>query len=128
MAQLAMFPLFFVGIRVRSLFAIVARDDKEKALKLIAKTLDQIEALPRNYNDTTKEQVLECLEMAHMLMLTDCWAAVPEYLAETKAVLQRYTKTSFWVNKYLGSYCPDRLGALDALPADIRRHVASLSV
>lgn len=116
----AWFPLFIVGVRLRTLRKRASDGDFETVKTVLEETMNKMETLPCDYDSETKRKLLEHMEMAAMLLDLNAYSQVEPCLKEAKRVCQEFTMGVAFSQKALVSNDKDYLGVLDILPFDVR--------
>lgn len=87
------------------------------------KTIADIKELPSDFDEVTKEAVLDHLENASILMTFELWQEVPAQLNMAKTVLANFVRGVKMARKILSSTDDADVGILEHLPFDVRQEI-----
>jgi hypothetical protein len=122
-ASLAVFSSKIVCIRIRTILLNLDQGRYTHAQKVLDDTIENIEALPHNYDDIHKERLLQYLYMANMLMSLEIWQEAQNELKKGRSVFGDFLRNGKMVRKMFLSNKEDNIGSMTCLPFDLREFI-----
>lgn len=89
----------------------------------LEKTIADIKELPSDFDEGTKEALLDHLENASIFMIFEQWQEVPTHLKMAKNVLANFLRGVKMARKTLSSNEDANVGILEHLPFDVRQEI-----
>jgi hypothetical protein len=114
------FDIFVVEMRLKTMVKAIQANNREKVIVLLEDTICHMENLPCDYDEVTKIRLLERIEIALMLLWLGNLGDVCACLKEAQEVCRDFVNAEFQRN-ILSCNDKSELGALDALPFDVRQ-------
>jgi hypothetical protein len=93
------------------------------AQESLDRTIADINELPHDFDEGTKEALLDHLENASIFMTFELWQEVPVHLNMAKTVLANFVRGIRMARKILSSKDDADVGILEHLPFDVRQEI-----